>query len=103
MAPFIPRQRKHKKIQKNHKNLPAGDNLDSNVIEILPPATAENVARKKAIKDELQIEHSAMSSGKRKRLDKYIVSQPPRAYALLRDRQSINKIVGQEIEKTRES
>ncbi|MCJ1385123.1 putative ATP-dependent RNA helicase DHR1 [Xylographa soralifera] len=72
MAPFVPRQRKHKKVLKNHRNLFTSNSLDSNVVEIHSSTTSEKIARKDAIKNELHIEHSGMSSGKRKRLDKYI-------------------------------
>ncbi|MCJ1433721.1 putative ATP-dependent RNA helicase DHR1 [Xylographa pallens] len=72
MAPFVPRQRKHKKILKNHQHHFTGNSLDSNVVELHSSTTSEKIARKDAIKNELHIEHSGMSSGKRKRLDKYI-------------------------------
>ncbi|MCJ1285550.1 putative ATP-dependent RNA helicase DHR1 [Xylographa opegraphella] len=72
MAPFVPRQRKHKKILKTHRNQDPSNSLDSNIVELHSSTTSEKIARKNAIKNELMTEHSGMSSGKRKRLDKYI-------------------------------
>ena len=96
MAPFVPRQRKHKKIQKTHQHQFTGNSLDSNIVEIHSSTTSEKIARKDAIKNELHNEQSVMSSGKRKRLDKYIVS-----YTIYTEARSTEKSITDEKDRTR--
>lgn len=64
MAPFVPRERKHRKLQRQSRD----DNVDTNAVEIGPEQ-----ARKTALRASLVPEQSKMSSKKKKRLDKYIV------------------------------
>ena len=74
MAPFVPRQRKHRKIQKV-KRIDSGHNdSNSNALEILPASIKSEEEKKSAMKDALRAEQPKMSSKKQKRLDKYIVS-----------------------------
>ena len=75
MAPFVPRQRKHRKRAKAAHGSAAQDAENSNVPAILPASVQEKEAKKSALKDALQAKQPVMSSKKRKRLDKYIVGE----------------------------
>ena len=82
MPKFVPRQRKHKILQRQK---PQGkhsrdDSSDANAAEILPDATAQREKKKIEIKAALRREQPAMSSKKKKRLDKYIVGTMNAAY-----------------------
>lgn len=73
MAPFVPRQRKHRvrhRLEKQDgctKSEP-----DSNATEILPDIKTEE--KRKALRYEIHGQQRKISSKKQKRLDKYIVN-----------------------------
>ena len=75
MAPFVPRQRKHRKRQREERGV--GDGSDPNAVEILPTSVKEMNIKKSALKKELRSQQPKMSSKKQKRLDKYIVGMQP--------------------------
>ena len=72
MSPFVPRQRKHKVLQrqKDQRRRRIVENGDPNAAEILP---AEEAERKTELRDTIRAEAPQISSKKKKRLDKYIV------------------------------
>ena len=72
MAPFVPRERKHKKRQRA-QNGSAELGSDPNALEILPASVTERNEKKNALKEALRNQQPRMSSKKQKRLDKYIV------------------------------
>jgi ATP-dependent RNA helicase DHX37/DHR1 len=74
MAPFVPRQRKHR-VRKRLENLgrKTQPELDPNALEILPPQRKEQEERRKALRAEIRGQQHKISSKKQKRLDKYIV------------------------------
>lgn len=73
MAPYVPRQRKHRVRQRlENQNISTKSDLDSNAVEILPADSTE--ARRKVLKAELRAQQPKISSKKQKRLDKYIVN-----------------------------
>lgn len=80
MAPFIPRQRKHKVRQRLKSKPYEGSGVDANVLE-LPSSTNQKDEKRKAIKNALRAEQPKMSSRKQKRLDNYIVG----IHAIFRD------------------
>lgn len=73
MAPFVPRQRKHKNRQRAQSGA-AENGSDPNAFEILPASVKERDEKKNALKEALRSQQPKMSSKKKKRLDKYIVS-----------------------------
>ena len=74
MAPFIPRQRKHKVRQrlKHHDKKPETE-LDPNAFENVPLSKREREEKRKALRAEILGQGQKISSKKQKRLDKYIV------------------------------
>lgn len=95
MAPFVPRQRKHKVRQRLKSKTREGSGDDPNVLE-LPSSATQKDEKKKAIENALRAEQPKMSSRKQKRLHNYIVG----IYALFWYA-SLN-LSGQEIEKGRD-
>ena len=77
MAKFVPRQRKHKVLQrqKRFNNRHVGEDACTNGLEILPAVAAEREKKKNEMKAAIKHEQPVMSSKKRKRLDKYIVGK----------------------------
>lgn len=75
MAPFVSRQRKHKKRQRAGRDDGGESGANSNTLEILPPSTKGKEDKETALKDALRAEQPKMSSRKQKRLDKYIVGE----------------------------
>ena len=76
MPKFIPRQRKHKVIQRqktssNRSNAP--DHGDTNAVEILSSPQTEKEKKRAELKTAIHAEQPHVSSKKKKRLDKYIV------------------------------
>lgn len=78
MPPFVPRVRKQKVrriLQSNSTN--SGKHKDSNPLEIESSSKSKEESRQ-ALKNELRTQQPVMSSKKKKRLDKYIVSTYPK-------------------------
>ena len=75
MAPFVPRERKHKKRRRAQDGDIAPDDSNSNAPVIVPAAAKERSEKKSAMKLALRSQQPKMSSKKQKRLDKYIVSR----------------------------
>lgn len=81
MAPFVPRQRKRRvldrqRAQKRQNQLAKDDDdeiKESNTIEILPAEENAKLVKKRELRDAIRREQPAMSGKKKKRLDKYIV------------------------------
>ena len=73
MAPFVPRQRKHR-VRHRLENQDKWTNSepDPNAIEILPIKNTEE--RRKLLRAEIRGQRQNISSKKQKRLDKYIVN-----------------------------
>ncbi|KAL9130108.1 MAG: hypothetical protein Q9217_001624 [Psora testacea] len=74
MPKFIPRQRKHKVLQRQ-KTQDSKDDIhrsDTNAAEIIQAAGAETAKKKAEMKAALKTQGLAMSGRKQKRLDKYI-------------------------------
>ena len=71
MAPFQRRERKHRR--RKDASRPAYDG-DSNLVELLPAEQAARKRQREALRRELTSEQPKISSKKKKRLDKYIVS-----------------------------
>ena len=74
MAPFTPRQRKHKNRAKVKLCDESQAGANSNVLQIVPEVVKEKEAKKGELKESLRRQQPRMSSKKQKRLDKYIVS-----------------------------
>lgn len=72
MAPFVPRQRKHKARRRAEDTI-TGVKSDPKAVEILPAAQIKNEDKRKTLKHALRSERLKISSKKQKRLDKYIV------------------------------
>lgn len=73
MAPFVPRQRKHRVRQRlENQNRSTKSEPNPNAIEILPDNEREQ--KRKALRAELRGQQQKISSKKQKRLDKYIVN-----------------------------
>lgn len=71
MPRFVPRQRKHKVLQREASQ--NGDNhSNTNQIQILPQSKEEKEERRRKLKEELKAGQTNISSKKQKRLDKYI-------------------------------
>jgi ATP-dependent RNA helicase DHX37/DHR1 len=68
MPKFTPRQRKHRKREKQPDLA-----QDTNVVELLPVSNTEKEERRRKLKEELKAQQPKISSKKQKRLDKYIV------------------------------
>ena len=85
MPKFVPRQRKHKVLarQKGHGGH-GPQNADSNAAELLPAPKGEKEERRQQLKTELHGQSVNISSKKKKRLDKYIVSMRETYRTLLR-------------------
>ena len=77
MAKFVPRQRKHKVLQRHKRsnNGDVGEDASTNTLEILPAVAAERQKKKNEMKAVIKHEQPVMSTKKKKRLDKYIVSE----------------------------
>ena len=75
MAPFVPRERKHRKRQKVKREGSAENGTTSNALEILPASIEEKQKKKIALRDALRAEQPRISSKRQKRLDKYIVGE----------------------------
>ena len=101
MPKFVARQRKHKVLQrqKNQGNRRRNEYSGTNAVEILPEVAAEREKKKVEIRAGLISKQPAMSSKKKKRLDKYIVSTSSTADRAF----SQCLLVGQKIEKGRKS
>jgi len=74
MAPvFKPRQRKRKVLDRQRANKKSsGTEVDSNVVEYVPPVKAAVEEEKRQIKEELRKEGTKISGKKAKRLEKFI-------------------------------
>ncbi|MCJ1472991.1 putative ATP-dependent RNA helicase DHR1 [Lambiella insularis] len=75
MAPFVPRQRKHKGRQTQHHAQTGGHCRDSNVREIIPSISARATTKNhdtQSHSEKMIDGQLAMSSQRRKRLDKYL-------------------------------
>lgn len=78
MPPFVPRIRKHKvrrRLQSNITNSEKHEN--SNPLKLESPSNSNEESRQ-ALKNELRSQQPVLSSKKKKRLDKYIVSIYPK-------------------------
>ena len=75
MAPFAPRERKHRKKQKIKREGSVENGTNSNALEILPASIEEKEKKKTALRDALRAEQPRISSKRQKRLDKYIVGE----------------------------
>ena len=75
MAPFVPRERKHRKRQRGKREGIAENGANSNALEILPVSIEEKEKKKAALRDALRAEQPKISSKRQKRLDKYIVGE----------------------------
>ena len=83
MAPFVPRQRKRRvldrqRAQKRQNQLAKNgvdgeDGGDANAVEILPAEEEARLVKKRELREAIRSEQPGMSGKKRKRLDKYIV------------------------------
>lgn len=74
MPKFVPRQRKHKVLQRTKDNgTSPRTGRDSNPVEILPVEKAKREEKRRELKAQLRAQQPTMSSKKQKRLDKYIV------------------------------
>ena len=83
MAPFVPRERKHKKRQRFQDGDLAPDGSNPNAPVVVPASAKERNEKKSAMKAALRAQQPKMSSKKQKRLDKYIVSVRKRRYGLV--------------------
>ncbi|KAI9789891.1 MAG: putative ATP-dependent RNA helicase DHR1 [Candelina submexicana] len=73
MPRFVPRQRKHKVLQRQQRHgVPTAPLGDSNAAEILPVSKSEKEEKRRRLKEELRAQQPKISSKKQKRLDKYI-------------------------------
>ncbi|KAL1970312.1 hypothetical protein VTN77DRAFT_5472 [Rasamsonia byssochlamydoides] len=70
MAKYTPRERKHKRRQRDNQSATAP--VDTNVAEIIPISKAEKEERRQKLREELRTQQPKMSAKKKKRLDKYI-------------------------------
>ena len=70
MPKFVPRQRKHKVLERTKPahHVPS----DSNQVQIVPATKSEKEEKRQRLKEELRAGQSKISSKKQKRLDKYI-------------------------------
>lgn len=75
MAPFVPRERKHRKRQKVKREGCAENGANSNALAILPASIEEKEKKKTAMRDALRAKQPRISSKRQKRLDKYIVGE----------------------------
>lgn len=76
MPLFVPRQRKHRVIQRlAHNDRKTEPTLDTNTIEILPASKREQEEKRNILRAELRGHQQKISSKKQKRLDKYIVNK----------------------------
>ena len=75
MPKFIPRQRKHKVLQRRKAAIGGDDvySTDANAVEFAPRASLEREKKKANMKAALKSQQPVISAKKRKRLDKYIV------------------------------
>ena len=78
MSRFVPRLRKHKARQRSEgrRDKLSAPAQDSNELEISVDQTFERDERRQKLRESLVAEQSKVSSQKKKRLDKYIVSGP---------------------------
>ncbi|KAI9697999.1 MAG: putative ATP-dependent RNA helicase DHR1 [Candelina mexicana] len=73
MPRFVPRQRKHKVLQRQQRHgVPTAPMGDSNAAEILPVSKGEKEEKRRRLREELRAQQPKISSKKQKRLDKYI-------------------------------
>lgn len=103
MAKFVPRQRKHKVLQRQkdkprRRNIDGGE--DTNVDEIPSASEAQRQAKKQELKDAAKAQQPTMSGKKKKRLDKYIVRRFETSLFILREKFPTSS-VGQETSKRR--
>ena len=83
MPKFVPRQRKHKVLQRTKNDRPTpGTGEDSNPVEILPVDKAQHEEKRRELKAQLRAQQPKVSSKKQKRLDKYIVLMVHSFYVL---------------------
>src|SRR5579862_501789 len=68
MPKFVPRIRKHKKLQNRDRN-----QSDTNAAVVLPASEAEREEKRQKLREELRAQQPKISSKKQKRLNKYIV------------------------------
>lgn len=76
MAKFKPRQRKHKVLQRSQRPGDGGEARDPNSTSPLPATKIQKIAQYSEATNSLGGEQSSLPSQKRKRLEKYIVSNP---------------------------
>ncbi|KAI9772909.1 MAG: putative ATP-dependent RNA helicase DHR1 [Geoglossum simile] len=67
MPKFVPRIRKHKKLQRRDRSQD-----DTNAAVVLPASEAEREEKRRRLREELRAQQPKISSKKQKRLDKYI-------------------------------
>ncbi|SMR46670.1 unnamed protein product [Zymoseptoria tritici ST99CH_3D1] len=72
MAPFVPRERKHRRLEKQKTHLSQGRDVNTNAESIQPTTQSEKDERRRKLKDELTVPDTKLTSKKKKRLDKYI-------------------------------
>ncbi|KAI9753028.1 MAG: hypothetical protein M4579_005370 [Chaenotheca gracillima] len=74
MPKFVPRQRKHKKLQRSRSSdgVLSQKVENSNVEELVPASRAEKEEKRRRLREELRAQQPKISSKKQKRLDKYI-------------------------------
>ncbi|KAI9838457.1 MAG: putative ATP-dependent RNA helicase DHR1 [Sclerophora amabilis] len=74
MQKFVPRERKHRKLQraKDGDGKYVQDDVSSSVVEILPASKEVKEEKRRKLKNELRAQQPRASSKKQKRLDKYI-------------------------------
>ncbi|CZT05495.1 hypothetical protein WAI453_004980 [Rhynchosporium graminicola] len=75
MPKFVPRQRKHK-VKERERRAKEGKfhnaTVDSNAVEILPPAKTDHEEKKRRMREEIEAQGPKISGKKAKRLEKYL-------------------------------
>lgn len=105
MPKFVPRQRKHKVLQRQKTSTShskAQDDGDTNAVEIPSSAQAEKEKKRAELKRAISADQPHVSSKKKKRLDKYIVG-PFLLYCFHTKAMANHLFLGQKIEEGRES
>lgn len=73
MPRFVPRQRKHRVLQREKSyNKYGKESADPNIFQLLPESKSQREERKQKLREEFRAGQSKISSKKKKRLDKYI-------------------------------
>jgi ATP-dependent RNA helicase DHX37/DHR1 len=73
MAPFVPRERKHRRLEKQKTQLSQGRDVNSNAESLTPATPSEKEDRRRRLREELAVPgQDKISSKKKKRLEKYI-------------------------------